>query len=376
MAFIGRMRELAGIVGLDDPRVQRIMENAERFPKSMDAGERILRKLAREKGISLADPPVYTAPEELPQEGRLLGNVQQGDRSVAEYRYPITELSGHLGIFGLTGTGKSMLTGHLCEGWIESSIITLIFAPSNEYLSLLDRFSSELLAVIRARDFPLNPFQNPEGSCYSDLEWLSGTVSVLRQTTYMRDGSCNLLLKIVGDMYRERGVFDGSKDYPSLKEVFDALITKKFSTQSRHAGFLETAVNRIQWTLQSFPNLNARKSLVPAQVLKRSLIIRMDDLSPEESEVFVNLFLHWLNSKRMKALRSATDLVLVLEEAHQFLSQRRMSRYDLGEPLILQQLRTARKFGTGIVVVDQVPSELPSAVLGNLGTRIILRLTN
>jgi hypothetical protein len=174
----------------------------------------------------------------------------------------------------------------------------IILDVADEYGWLIDRFGPEKLAVIRARRFPLGIFVNPAGSCLEPLAWLSRAVGVLRECMFLRDGSCNLLLKIVGGMYRERAIFDGSRDYPTLAEVFRKLVTCKFSVQSRHAGFLETLVNRFQGLLQSFPGMNAKRSLVPEQVCGRSLIVRMADLSPQETDVFTGLFLAWLMAFR------------------------------------------------------------------------------
>jgi hypothetical protein len=71
-----------------------------------------------------------------------------------------------------------------------------------------------------------------------------------------------------------------------------------------------------------------------------------------------------------------TELILLVEEAHLHMTRQRMLRYDQGEPLIVRLLRTGRKHGISVVVVDQTPSELPPAVLGNLATRVVFRLTN
>jgi hypothetical protein len=376
MAFLGRIRELAKIVGLDDPRVQRVVEIAERFPESLETGERCLRAMAREKGISLATPPLFHVPRELPSEGTVLGRVLRGEMPVGEYRYDVSQLAGNVAILGVTGCGKSTLVKHLCEGWIEAGLCVIVFDVGDEYGDLIHRFGPDKLLVIRARNFPLALFANPPGSRLSDVSWLSQVVSVLRETQYLRDGSCNLLLKVVGDMYRERGVFEGSGHYPVATEVFAELISRKFSAQSRHAGYLETLVNRAQALLQSFPNFNARRSPAPAQVMQRSLVVRMADLSPSEHDVFLNLFQVWQDSARVGELRTTTDVVNVVEEAHIAMSRQKMWRFDLGEPLTVRELRTCRKRGLSLVIVDQVPSELPAAVLGNVSTRIVFRLTN
>ena len=44
--------------------------------------------------------------------------------------------------------------------------------------------------------------------------------------------------------------------------------------------------------------MNAKRSAIPEQVLSRSLIIRMGDLSPGETDDFTSIFLAWMMSSR------------------------------------------------------------------------------
>jgi hypothetical protein len=382
MASLARIEELADLIGKSDPKVgkkvRRLVENAKLFPESSDSVLRLLQTMCKGKGIDLSDEPCFATPDELPREGTELGAVLRGDKPVGAYKHPHTDLPGNQGVFGITGCGKSTLVGHQCEGWIEDGLCVIIGDQADEYRHLVNRFPPEKLLVLSARNFPLAPFENPVGSCLSDLSWLSQVVGVFREIFYLRDGSCNLLLKIVGDIYRERKVMEGSRDFPLLSEVFTELTRRKFSIQSRHAGFLETLVNRFHGLLQSFPGMNAKRSLVPAQVLQHSLIIRMSDLNPGEMDTFVSLFLIWLMAVLQENICNESRVVLVLEEAHNIASRdkMRMGRYDLGDPISVRILRTGRKHGICVVVIDQTPSELAPAVLGNVSTRIVFRLTN
>jgi len=376
MVSLPWIEDLAELAGLSDPRVQRLVENAKRFPESREGAANILLSMCRRKGVNLAKPPAFSVPEELPHEGHLLGQVLRGEQRVADYRHPDSLLPGNLGVFGGSGVGKSTFEGSNCERWIENRISTIILDNGDEYGWLIDRFPVDRLLVLRARNVPLALVENPVGSCLTDLARLSQVVGVLREGMFLRDGSSNLLTKIVGDLFRERKVLQGSRNYPLASEIFRELITRKFSAQTRHAGFLETLVNRFQGLLQSFPGMNARRSLVPAQVLQRSLIVRMADLSPGEVDVFVGLFLAWLMSARQGVITSRTEVVIVLEEAHLVVSEQKASRMDLTDPIAVRLLRMGRKHGISVCIVDQVPSELPPGVLGNVATRVVFRLTN
>jgi hypothetical protein len=376
MASLSRIQELADLLGRSDPKVRRLVENARLFPESADSALRLLQVMAKQKGIDLSNEPVFSVPDELPRRGTELGTVLRGDKPVGAYMHAATELPGNQGVFGVTGCGKSSLVGLQSERWIQDGLSVIIFDVADEYGWLIKEFTAEQLPVLSARNFPLAPFENPVGSCLSDLSWLSQVVGVCREIFYLRDGSCNLLLKVGGDIYRERKVLEGSRDFPLLSEVFTELTRRKFSIQSRHAGFLETLVNRFHGLLQSFPGMNAKRSLVPAQILQHSLIIRMSDLNPAEIDTFVSLFLIWLLAALQGRICNATGVILVWEEMHLFASRQKMARHDLSEPLAVRLLRTGRKHGVSVVAIDQIPSEIPAGVLGNLSTRIVFRLTN
>lgn len=73
---------------------------------------------------------------------------------------------------------------------------------------------------------------------------------------------------------------------------------------------------------------------------------------------------------------NSAEVVLVFEETHLHASRQKMFRFDLGEPIMVRIMRQGRKFGVSSVAIDQSPSQLHDAVLANVATRIVLRLTN
>ena len=82
------------------------------------------------------------------------------------------------------------------------------------------------------------------------------------------------------------------------------------------------------------------------------------------------------------ALRSSPDgpgigrpspILFVLEEAHRFLGEQAAATTRVATSRIA---REGRKYGVGIMLVSQRPSELPDTALSQCGTMIALRLTN
>lgn len=65
-------------------------------------------------------------------------------------------------------------------------------------------------------------------------------------------------------------------------------------------------------------------------------------------------------------------LLVVLEEAHRYLNQSNDSAGEVVERIV----KEGRKFGVGTLIVSQRPSEIRSTVLSQLGSFVILRLSN
>lgn len=73
---------------------------------------------------------------------------------------------------------------------------------------------------------------------------------------------------------------------------------------------------------------------------------------------------------------SGIKVVLVIEEMHMHASRKKMSRFDMGEPVMVRVMRQGQNFSISCVAIEQSPSLLDSAILANVATRIVMRLTN
>lgn len=69
----------------------------------------------------------------------------------------------------------------------------------------------------------------------------------------------------------------------------------------------------------------------------------------------------------------ARPLLVVLEEAHLYLGEQSKSR---AAPAARRIAKEGRKYGVGLMIVSQRPSEIDSTILSQCGTIIALRLTN
>jgi len=74
--------------------------------------------------------------------------------------------------------------------------------------------------------------------------------------------------------------------------------------------------------------------------------------------------------------RESSPLLLVCEEAHRYVPNRGEAQYEAAQDAIRRLAKEGRKYGIGLMLVSQRPSEVESTVLSQCNSWIVLRITN
>ncbi len=74
--------------------------------------------------------------------------------------------------------------------------------------------------------------------------------------------------------------------------------------------------------------------------------------------------------------RSSSPVLLVCEEAHRYVPNRGEAQYEAAQEAIRRLAKEGRKYGIGIMLVSQRPSEVEATVLSQCNSWIVLRITN
>lgn len=80
----------------------------------------------------------------------------------------------------------------------------------------------------------------------------------------------------------------------------------------------------------------------------------------------------WQNSEE----RNKDPMLLVCEEAHRYVPNRGEAQYEAAQEAIRRIAKEGRKYGLGLLLVSQRPSEVEATVLSQCNSWIILRITN
>lgn len=74
--------------------------------------------------------------------------------------------------------------------------------------------------------------------------------------------------------------------------------------------------------------------------------------------------------------REQSPLLLVCEEAHRYVPNRGEAQYEAAQEAIRRLAKEGRKYGLGLMLVSQRPSEVEATVLSQCNSWIVLRITN
>lgn len=110
--------------------------------------------------------------------------------------------------------------------------------------------------------------------------------------------------------------------------------------------------------------------------------LRLVDVSGVPNEVagtltaMISRLLFGYKIWQTKAQRRSDPLLLVCEEAHRYVPDRGEAQYREAQEAIRRIAKEGRKYGLGLMLVSQRPSDVESTVLSQCNSWIVLRLTN
>lgn len=80
----------------------------------------------------------------------------------------------------------------------------------------------------------------------------------------------------------------------------------------------------------------------------------------------------WQNEEE----RNNSPVLLVCEEAHRYVPNRGEAQYEAAQSAVRRIAKEGRKYGVGLLLVSQRPSEVEATVLSQCNSWIVLRITN
>lgn len=312
-------------------------------------------------------------------------------------------MAKHTFIGGVTGSGKTTTCHKLLAG---ADMPFLVIEPAKtEYRTLIRRDKDITVFTLgneTVAPFRINPFELIEG------EIISAHVDMVKATFTsafpMEASMPQLLEEAIYSCYKERGwdvntnkntKYDekeqwkafspGANNFPIMSDLLsamDGIVKSKNFSQQMQSDYIGSLVSRLSnLTVGSKGSmLNCQRSTDFRYIAHNNVILEMEELkSPEDKALFMGFILSRLSAVIKDEHRKNHKFrhLTLVEEAHRLLSK--IEYGDSGSKkgaveTFTDLLAEVRKYGEGLIVVDQIPNKLASEVLKNTNTKIIHKI--
>ena len=335
-----------------------------------------------------------------------LGKMVQKGRVLEQIPFLLSRksLNKHMFIAGVTGSGKTTTCHKLLA---ESNLPFLVVEPAKtEYRTLVQ---SEVvdppivftLGKETVLPFRLNPFELVKG------EIISAHIDMIKATftsAFPMEGSMpQMLEEALIKCYENKGwdinnninnnyednpdkAFDPNENsFPILEEllyVMESVVKSKGFGDRLQSEYLGSLISRLSNLTKGAKGrmLNCSHSVDFSKLIKRNVILEMEELkSPEDKALMMGFILSRLSAviKAEHKRNPAFQHLTLIEEAHRLLSKVEFGDSGAKKSAVetfTDLLAEVRKYGEGLIIVDQIPNKLASEVLKNTNTKIIHKI--
>ena len=333
--------------------------------------ERNINLLAQKYGVDVVEDTIILPPPS--------PEVSAGDIDIGTIRYlnhtPIgfglkkSELTRHVGIFGSTGSGKTSLSKNILRQLILQNIPFIVFDWERNYRDLISEHENLKVFTVgtTVSPFYFNYLAVPPGLSFQ--EYVKSVVDVYKRAYIGGVGSDSVLLKVLDKAYQENKV-------PTTKDLHEIMENQmKGKLKGREMLWKQSTMRMFDFLGYGGTGdmLNVRDNYPVKDLFNDFIIFELGGLSsPYDKRFFIEMFTlwYWLHKEHDGIQHESLKHVLVFEEFHNIVES------SDKEDFIQKMFRQIRKYGTGLVVIDQTPSLIPNAIFENLYTKITFTLNH
>jgi hypothetical protein len=310
------------------------------------------------------------ADDVLPAGGVLVGHVRLADGSLGcPVFLPLELFTLGFILLGTTGSGKSALMFSICDQAADNGVVWAFDREGDAEVKLSRALRGRKFRYMRVRDFRRNLLQPLPGETESEM--IARFVSVSRTELALGDGSESLQAQHVKSLVEEWSALRKG-EWPTVWHLWRRLAQQKSRLDARERGYLEALLNRFSVLLSIMGDVyDCTRGYDMSVLADQSIVFDCSGLSDQLHRFFVSDMVACLMAIKERRPSARLNLVAVDE----------MSRYARNGPawdpwppyLFSVAARTARKRGIGLLFADQVPSSIPTDVMSNMNTRLVLR---
>jgi len=302
-----------------------------------------------------------------------IGELEYLGKKISPLYLRLKDINRHVGVFGSTGSGKTSFALNLIRQLHKKGVPFLIFDWEKSYRSLIKEIPDLQVFTVGSDINPLflNFLTVPPGIAFD--EYIKSIVAIISEDYIGGIGADTMLLNYMEMAYQETG----HPYFEDLKQIVLREINKDMGRKGRlsgRSGLWKESVSR-QITFMSKGGagtvVNPRKHYPLEDLFSKPVVLEFGNLkSPYDRKFFIHVILNWLSIYNQHCGMFSQDLkqVLIFEEFHNIAMK---GKHD---NMVSALFRESRKYGVGLVAIDQTPSEIPNSIFANMNVKVSFAL--
>ena len=276
---------------------------------------------------------------------------------------------------GRPGSGKSQFLKYLLIQLLRKKRDFNVLIPDlkgNEYRDLT--LFSKNLSVITEKKMALNPLQVPNDMDPRDFLQLFSQVFV--GENWLGATSLSIIIKTIDQLYRDRGIFDGSSNYPTMRDLYHVISNLlQGNTSFKYRDILLLVQNRLIPYVAD-PTFNCQRGIPYEFWWKKNLVLEVAHFSDNVYSFVVSLINGYLYEyyRRRGLTGSKLRTLSIVDEARVLFRIR--DAMTFGESFISQLVTRCREVGIGFIISSQETNSFNQTVKSASFTKICFPLTD
>ena len=301
-----------------------------------------------------------------------LAVVSYADKKLFNFNLKEKDWMRHVCISGMSGSGKTTLAFHIIKNFIERGKPFLIFDWKKSFRPLM-LIDNEIMCFTVGNEnisslFRININEPPKG--VAPKEWINVLCDLITESFFASYGVHKILLETLDEAFKDLGVYNGSRNYPTWNEIKWRLESRLEKTKGRTATWLESAL-RIAHVLTfgnfgKILNYKGKESLSIEDLLSKKVLFELNSLGSVEKKIFCEFiltYLYKLKKANQTGINNSFDNAILVDEAHNiFLKDK---THFMSESVTDVVYREMREYGTSLICLDQHISKISDTVSGN-----------
>lgn len=298
--------------------------------------------------------PFTTAYLNIDQEGILFGLNKLNNIPIILDPFSFANYNGL--ILGTSGGGKSVTAKLFILRNILRGVKTIMIDPQGEYVDLTKAYNGQLVEIHRESNSIINPFDLMNSDLGEKTISLMDLFKIL--CGELTEVQKNILDKAVHIVYQNKGILPDdantwTKEPPIMEDLYNEIVKEKKTASRLEKMTYEALENRLRiYVKGSFSFINKQTNL---DLTNDLICFNIANMPAQIKPVMMYLILDFVHKKMQKDRERKT---LIIDEAWSLL------RFAEHSKSIFELIKTARKFGLGIVIITQEVEDLISSPAG------------